>query len=485
MTIAYSPELVLAKSRNLRSIVIVGGGASGVLLAAHLLRGRSGDVRVTIIEKQPVLGRGLAYSTTVPQHVLNVRASNMSAFADDPAHFTRWLRQRGVDVDDPETYFAPRQVYGDYLGELLGPHVESGRLRVIDEECVDVIDHGSFVEARLGNGASKVGDVCVLATGHETGRCTTDSLLTRADDSHCYPKKTTDSVLIAGTGLSMIDTCLALIFRGHSGPIFAVSRRGLLPEVHARTTPVLLSRAEIPLGEDLVTLLRWFRKQLQKTEARGGNWRDVVDGMRPHTQAVWMHLPEPSRRQFFRHLKPWWDVHRHRMAPQVHATISDAIARGQLRPIAARILESAPTSNGAAIRLRRRGHDIAETLEVVRVYDCKGVVPNLEKSSGPLIGALLRSEMARIDGLHIGLDVSAEGALLDRDGKPGDRLFAVGPLTRGAFLEIEAVPDIRVQCRDLAQALLNAVGSDKPVLPTPLASSGGKFGNAVPDNGGI
>ena len=108
-------------------IAIVGGGASGALMAAHLLRGRPRNLAVTIIETRAELGRGLAYATDNPSHLLNVRAANMSAFADDPGHFARWLStQRDAPAAaDPEFRFVSRGLYGRYLESLIREHLDA------------------------------------------------------------------------------------------------------------------------------------------------------------------------------------------------------------------------------------------------------------------------------------------------------------------------------------------------------------------------
>ncbi|CAH2400749.1 hypothetical protein MES5069_270026 [Mesorhizobium escarrei] len=147
-------------------------------MAAHLLRSGNAGLEITIIEKRASLGRGLAYSTDLPEHVLNVRAANMSAFADDPDHFARWLKARNIPIDDPTTYFAPRRLYGEHLGELLTEPRQKGgpRLRIVDEECVELFQRNGYLELRLANGSSIVAQQCILATGHDVqrtaaGRC--------------------------------------------------------------------------------------------------------------------------------------------------------------------------------------------------------------------------------------------------------------------------------------------------------------------------
>ena len=102
-----------------KHIAIVGGGFSGVMTAVNLARLSTHPLQVTVINDRRPAGRGVAYNTRRPQHLLNVAARNMSAFRDDPDHFLRWLRARSEFDTLPEIElrerFIPRMVYGDWL----------------------------------------------------------------------------------------------------------------------------------------------------------------------------------------------------------------------------------------------------------------------------------------------------------------------------------------------------------------------------------
>ncbi|MBN9268688.1 MAG: FAD-dependent oxidoreductase, partial [Mesorhizobium sp.] len=130
-------------TRTGSSIVIVGGGASGVVMAAHLLKSPNPDLRVTLIERRPHFGQGRAYSTLLSAHVLNVNASRMSAYADDPGNFARWLLEHGLASPDQGPFYAPRSLYARYLKELLDDlearERDTGRLRLIREESLSVV----------------------------------------------------------------------------------------------------------------------------------------------------------------------------------------------------------------------------------------------------------------------------------------------------------------------------------------------------------
>ena len=134
-------------------IAIVGGGASGVLVAVNLVRAMRHQAEIIIIERRSNLGRGLAYSTSDPSHLLNVRVANMSAFPNDPEHFLNWLKLIGpaFGIDHPAHFlFVPRSVYGAYLESLLDERAPYG-IRVLSSSCEDIAEQGDEVQLRLAD----------------------------------------------------------------------------------------------------------------------------------------------------------------------------------------------------------------------------------------------------------------------------------------------------------------------------------------------
>jgi uncharacterized NAD(P)/FAD-binding protein YdhS len=439
-----------------RHAIIIGGGASGVLLAYQLLQRSTPDFRITLIEKRPEIGRGLAYHTGNPEHVLNVRVANMSALPDEPDHFWRWLTSReGVPPPCPDPYcFVPRRIYGDYMASLLT--MSKGRswhrLSVVQGTCVDVSEAQREVTVRLDDGRHYVGDLAILATGHDVR-----SSLPGYVDPWVPPSAAgidpDATVLVLGTGLTMVDYIQSLVHDGHRGPIVAMSRRGLLTRPHRRADPVRILETEVPFGASISQLLRWFRGRVDAHAAKGGDWRSVIDGVRPYTQRLWRELPPASKRRFLEHARAWWDVHRHRMAPEVEARITQALYDGRLTLMAAKVTGIEPTDAGARVRYRRRGQSEIRSMQVGAIVDCTGIVKDLLASANPAVRSLLDRGLARVDPLHIGIETGPDCAILNHDGVPSPRLFAVGPLTRAAFWEIIAIPDIRNQCAALAVQL--------------------------------
>lgn len=439
-----------------KSVIIVGGGASGVILAAHLLRSPDPDLRVTIVEKQGRFGQGLAYSAPQRNHRVNVPARGMSAFADDPEHFWRWLQRREPGKHASSWVFVPRRTYGAYLEDVLREAGERqpGRLRVLSEEAVELHDTGQGVDVTLANGTSLMARWAVLAVGHETLPARGKGIAIRAGSPRDTQLDPEAPVMILGSGLSMVDAWVSLSEAGHRGPITVVSRNGLLPLAHEDVSPLSIDAADVPFGTSLTYLAAWFRDLVNETVDRGGNWRSVVDGLRPYNQRLWQSWPERERRQFLRHIRPWWNVHRHRLPPDLHAGLVRAVRSGQVELIAAEFIGIECAGEDVLATIRPRGSQAREVLQVARVYDCGGVSVDVRASANPILRQLIETGAARPDAMSIGLDVDENCSLIGRDGIVSRRVRVAGPLTRGRYFEIEAVPDIRLQCAGLATALL-------------------------------
>lgn len=453
-----------------RHAIIIGGGASGVLLAYQLLQHPESDFRVTLIEKRSEVGRGLAYHTGNSEHLLNVRAANMSALPDDPDHFWRWLSARtdGQSLCPDPYCFVPRRIYGDYIASLVEPFLSPGlapsRLRIIRGECIAVSEGCSDATVSLADGSRHVGDAVILATGHDaaTARSAWHADPWISPSVSGFSKNA--AVLILGTGLTMADYVLTLLREGHRGPIVAISRRGLMAKAHRRIAPLSISEEEVPFGARASVVLRWFRQRIDDHVAAGGDWRGVLDAIRPYSQRLWRELPRSSKRSFLEHARAWWDVHRHRMAPEVEMRITQAIADGQLTLKAAKLIGTEGGTYGARVSYRRRGQQGTESLEVGAIVDCTGIVRDPGAITNLAVRSLFDQDLARPDPLRIGLEVAADCALIRADGAASQRLFAVGPLTRAAFWEIIAIPDIRNQCAVLADRLLQCRQAAPPEL---------------------
>ncbi|OAN62766.1 FAD/NAD(P)-binding protein [Sphingomonas sp. TDK1] len=437
-------------------VAIIGAGFSGTLQAINLIRHEG--PRATLIERAPVAGTGLAYGAAHPSHLLNVRAANMSAFPDDPAHLVRWLEGRGVA--NAAASFVPRRVYGEYLREMLDHTLARypDRLRLVRGDVQDATFDAAGVTLQLSDGTLRA-DAAVLAVGNLPPHdppgldpATLSSARYKGDPwDPSVPEGLSDSdtVLVIGTGLTMVDVALLLEARGFGGKIVAVSRRGLLPRAHAA------GQDWDKIRERPCTRASALVRAVRERAALVG-WRNAVDELRPFTQPMWANAGEDERARFLRHLRPWWDVHRHRLAPEVDARLQALINRGQLEVVAAKTLGFAEGPDGIAVTLRPRGQDASKTIRAQRIVNCTGPLGDLARSREPLLQRLAARGVIRPDAAHIGIDVDNQGQTIAADGRANANLYALGPMTRGAFWEIVAVPDIRTQTWAVARRLSNA-----------------------------
>ena len=436
-------------------IAIVGAGFSGSLLAINLLRHDGPDA--TLIERGSTFAKGTAYTTRHAAHLLNVRAGNMSAFPDDPGHFVRWLAGRGLG---DASSFVPRSVYGSYLAELLAGAAEraAGRLTLIQGEAVDIDVSPDVAAVRLADGRTLAVDAAVVALGNlpphappgfDADRLGPDRYVA---DPWAGPigdgLGDGDSVLLLGTGLTMVDVALALVDGGFRGRIIALSRRGLMPRPHGQAGGGGLSERPTTQASQLLHAVR------ARAEIIG--WRAAIDELRPHTQRLWRAASVDERARFLRHLRPWWDVHRHRLAPQVAARVEALEGEGRLSVHAGKLVQLDAEANGVRVGWRARGSADLAQMTVRRIVNCTGPQGDLARSPEPLLQNLLRAGRARADAFGLGLDVDDQSHLVDAAGVAQTQLYAVGPMTRGAFWEITAVPDIRQQVWSLARTLSNA-----------------------------
>jgi uncharacterized NAD(P)/FAD-binding protein YdhS len=463
---ALGPRREAEESRPL--IAIVGAGFSGAMVAVHLARlAGPGRLGIVCYEKTDRLARGLAYSTACDQHLLNVPAGSMSALPDEPRHFLDWLLAR-----DPSAHartFAPRCLYGDYLKEILtttardsGTRIEFERDEVID---LDEIEGSARVRLTTLGGARRAADHVVLALGNAPPEALEGLDPAAAGDDYVADPWSTrpldgldadDPIVLVGTGLTAVDVVVEAHARGHRGAIYAISRHGLLPCAH-RVPPVpALQQIRIMNGATPTarSLLKNLRFEVAHCQQCGNDWRSVVDGLRPFTQTIWRSLGDGERARFMRHLAPRWDVHRHRVAPQINDLIRAAAVGGRLVVIAGRIVELARRDGMIEVSFRRRGTLVAETLAVRRVINCTGPARDVRVGPSQLIRSIIARGVGRPGPLALGLDVTDSGALIRQDGRPHERIFAIGPLLKERLWETTAVPELRVQTRELARILL-------------------------------
>ena len=462
-------------------VAIIGAGFSGTLTAIHLLTQPRGEppLRVALIEKElTAFGRGVAYGTVCAKHLLNVPAGKMGAFPDRLDHFLGWLRAHpeelaavglaGVDAGS----FVPRVLYGKYVAALLreAEAQAPGRFRRIVGEAVDLSppeDADGPWRVELADGRGLCAERVVLALGtfppgdprlrdsrfHRSPRYLYSPWSAETHERLAGP----GDALILGSGLTGLDLLLTLRERKREGTLHILSRRGLFPQPHRAGLPpwpAFLRTGELP--KTARAMLHVLRAEIARAAAAGSDWRAVIDSLRPFTQEFWQGLSLAERGRFLRHLRALWEPHRHRAAPQALAVKDELERDGRLRCHRGWIERIAEADGGSTLEVTWRPRGRGEKREVLRVnhvVNCTGPECNYHRLGDPLISNLFARGLARPDALVLGLDVASDGEVRDVHGAVHGRLFTLGSPQKGRLLETTAVPELRVQARDLAARL--------------------------------
>ena len=421
-------------------VAIIGGGASGALVAAHLMRGTGASLRVVLVERPGKVGDGVAFAGGPRCHLLNVPARSMSAFEDDPAHFVQWLDTQGLA--GAADSFVPRQLYGRYLRDALWSR---GRYRLADDQVGTI--YGQVVDIEtdkqgdkqgcqllLQGGRSVAATAVVLATG-VVMRGWPSSLATIATHGRCVvnpwavdalaPIDPCSTVTLLGSGLTAVDVLLALRESGHRGPVHSLSRHGLLPRAHreqAHYHEPVAGLCRGLNGNRARFLLHQARQVLEVVSGEGGDWRDVVDALRPVAPSLWAALSPEEQLRFRRHLERLWSVHRHRMAPQVAQALEELRDAGIFHVHAGQVQSAIDLEGALALQVKLALRERPYTWRTDWLVNCTGTDPQLFANGQPLMDALLARGLARPGPLNMGVATD--------DGGPGPR-WAPAPVAMG------------------------------------------------------
>lgn len=481
----------------MRTVVVVGAGCAGTLTAVDLMRRPGGPLRVVLVERDDAFGRGVAYSTADDGHLLNVAAERMSAFPDEPGHFAAWAAERLGPL--PTGAYLPRRLYGDYLCDLLATaERDAPRGRCIERvrgEAVDVVPRGTASvspgaaaarracrPAASGVGASGVGAAGAGARGAATvvladgRRIVADAVVLALgalppaapvglpDDPRVVgtpwapgalegaaPGSTT---LLVGSGLTAVDVALTCCGGDERSRVIAISRNGCLPyeQLPGLRTPVVPQVG--PPSPEVATVARleqWLKVHVARARRGGADWRDALDGVRPHAQTLWRSLPEAEQLRFLRERSRAWELRRHRMAPEIGERVRGLVRDGRLLVRAGRALGVRALPRTVELLVDDCGE--VRTLRADRVVVCAGAGVDVANAGVPLLDALLSRGLVVSDAHGLGLRADADGAVIGRDGAARPWFHLLGPLRRGELWETTAVGEIRVQAQRAGAAV--------------------------------
>lgn len=462
-----------------RRVAIIGGGFTGTMTFAHVLKNASEShqpLHLTLIDRQPAFGEGVAYRTNDAKHLLNVPAGRMSAWPDRPDDFLDFARREDPAVG-PHT-FCPRRIYGRYLRQIVhalaaaaGDHVSAEIVR--DEaECLTPADGGGW-SIVTADGRNIAADAAVLTVGHRppddvfADRWTGPRQRFVSDPwaalvlSQIRPD---EPVILIGSGLTAMDALLTLARPGRTAPLTLVSRRGLIPQPHAAhhcppaDVDALLADWLVPDGT-LSTrgLVNGFRQRVADASQGGDDWRQVIDGLRPSIPRLWQRLSVRERSRFLRHVRPFWEIHRHRMAPAVTQKIERLRAEGVIQVVAGTLLNAQADEAGVDVMLARRGRGMSpEPHRVAWVINCTGPGVHTRHTTHPVLRPLLADGVLQTDPLDLGLQTDGVGRAVDAVGRPHATLFIAGTLRKSTLWESTAVPELRQQAQAVARHVLDS-----------------------------
>lgn len=430
-----------------RRVVIIGGGASGILVAAQVLRKARQPIHVTVVEPREHLGQGVAYSTIFDDHLLNVRAKSMSVLVEYPNHFMKWA---SIDREA----FAPRKMFAEYLRFVLddarrsaAPSVEFDHVQST-VMSVDKPGAGAGVDVRCANGRVLEADVVVLATGNAAP--TMPAWVAPDIGSHvrfvpdpwapgALAQIDGGTVVTIGTGLTFVDVAV-VVLRAPRANVIAMSRHGLLPTRHTHVEhPPAVPQMQTPRE-----VLHWLRQNR-------GAWREAVNGLRTITQQLWMNFTDSQQRQFLRHAMRYWEIHRHRIATQVANQVDEHLSSGRLQVRRAKITGISATSpSSLTIHTAGTGTVVGDWVVL-----CTGPSDAEALSQAPFAD-LIASGRAVVGPQGMGVRCNPQsGALIDANGVVSTSIFTIGPPRRGMLWETTAIPEIHVQADQLGELISN------------------------------
>jgi len=440
-----------------KTIAVIGGGVSGALVVLNILKQSDRAIHILWFDAKNAFCKGLAYSTDEDVHLLNVRASNMSVFVDEPVHFVNWLTQQQLPFSSQD--FVPRTIYGLYVLSTFNELKESNatvKITCLAEEVIAINKNGDdyLISAKEDYRAQQV----VLAFGNFLP-AHPRSIHTDFQQSHRYFQNAfssqvvkyainQESVLIVGSGLTMIDVVLSLKKHEYTGKITAISPHGYLPQAHIENPlPATVLYINDQQTYTLLQLFSLVNQRLKFARANQLSVHSVIDALRPHLQRLWLGFSLEDKQQFLRHLRHKWGVARHRAASQSMQVVNELLNTNQLELIRGRVNDITSNETGFDIQYSNRQQEF-NRLKTSVLINCTGPESNFEKVEFPLIKQLLQAKIICTDALKYGIEASVNGEI-------APNLYTIGPPLKGILWESTAVPEIRVQAQQLSLLLIS------------------------------
>jgi uncharacterized NAD(P)/FAD-binding protein YdhS len=454
-----------------QSVAIVGGGFAGAVTALKLLERTEVPLKITIIEPREELGRGVAYSTAEPVHLVNGPSGIFSLHPDEPDHLSRWLVENGpahgwTPPDDVGSSSPPRYLYGTYVRDELARAAKTARLgstlRHVRSSATALVATPNRIQITTAAGLVVEADEAVLALGVFQPRLSpTEARLAGHSrfaanpwDAHALDRLVDSSeILLIGSSLSMVDAVASMEARGYRGRYRVVSRRGQFVEGRRTVEAArdFLADGGLPLSAR--ELLSRVKAERRAISAAGADWQGLPLAIRPHILSLWQGASDHERLRFTRHLRAFWDVTAHRSAPESHQIVERVIAERRLQHGRARILGFSTKKDAISVKLKV-GMEV-ESVSFDGVIDCRGhQLHDWSQISDPFVKHLIATGEVRPHSTGYGIDATPAGDLINEDGLVHRNLSAIGHPLRGVAWESSSITEQRAQAIALADRIL-------------------------------
>jgi len=440
------------------TLCVVGGGFTGAAAAIACLARLDQAFRLMVVEQSPSLGRGVAYGAHHPLHLLNVRTRDLSIRAGQPGDFLNWAFRQ---LDQGENHaglhdglahtFLPRQLFGEYVRQRFFEAVEARadvELKLVNAVATSCVAEGGRYRLHFDRAEPVGADIVLLATAYGLQASSGDGALAPFEILPRDRLTSAKSMALIGSGLTMVDVLLSARRDGFQGKVTVISRRGQLPRPHA-SKGVVPQQIGLPRSKRVSVLTSAVAIACEAAEAYGTPWQAIMNGLRSSLQDIWQGLAVEEQARFLRHVRPFWDAHRHRLPIEVHGRLMSEFSEGRAVLLRGNVTVVARVGEGFRLTLGR-GAKATEEITADLAFDCRGFRPDL---NSPLIASLVRRGLARPDAHRLGLAVERNGEILGKADAPTRGLFALGPLCQGSLWEITAVPEIVSQCDAAARSI--------------------------------
>ncbi|MDE2481510.1 MAG: FAD/NAD(P)-binding protein [bacterium] len=435
---------------DLLDVAVIGGGVSGSAIAVALAAQAPAAFAAAIFDPAP-LGPGTAYAPQSASLLLNGPVRAMSAVPGDARHFARYL------VDEPDDALICRARYGSYLRATAAAALAAhAGLRHVASEIVEIERSERGFALRDRDGRAWLARNVVFAMGNFAPNASFLPEAVRTSPDFANDPWRVDvgrfgdgDLALFGSRLTAMDTVALLDERAFRGRIHLISRHGRTPFVE---DPRVRGDASVLSSLDTTTPARLLHTMRAVAARYPGDWRAIVEALRPVTAETWERWSLRERRRFLRHLESFWAIHRYRVPPATHAVFARLRASGRVLVHAARITGAHAAERGFTLELTHRG--ATRSLRVAGAINCTGPNADLARVESSLVRDALVRGILVADPLRLGVAVAADLRVLRDDGTSDPHAFAIGPLVRGRWYETTAIPEITRHAAAIARELL-------------------------------